>query len=158
LADEDYTDEVDVLTLQSEGRVGIGTTQPSAHLEVYSTGTANPLTNGILVHNHTAPSGDAIITMQTDINEGNAFTSYIQTDGATLSGWAVGVTGSSGDFRITQNTNKVKDSTAVGVYIDGTSRHVGIGTDVPRGALEVLGNVVIGQQLTFSGLSGVAPL
>jgi hypothetical protein len=43
LADEDYTDEVDVLTLQSEGRVGIGTTQPSAHLEVYSTGTANPL-------------------------------------------------------------------------------------------------------------------
>jgi hypothetical protein len=154
LADEDYTDEVDVLTLQSEGRVGIGTTQPTAHLEVYSTGTGNPTTNGILVHNHETPSGDAIIAMQTDINEGNAFTSYIQTDGdIDPSGWAVGVSGSN-DFRITQNPNKVKDSTAVGVYIDGTSRHVGIGTDVPRGALEVLGNVVIGQQLTFSGLSG----
>ena len=154
LADEDYTDEVDVLTLQSEGRVGIGTTQPSAHLEVYSTGTANPLTNGILVHNHTAPSGDAIITMQTDINEGNAFTSYIQTDAdANPTGWAVGVSGSN-DFRITQNPDKVYDAAAIGVFINGTSRNMGIGTDVPRGKLEVVGNVVIGQQLTFSGLSG----
>jgi len=154
LADEDYTDEVDVLTLQSEGRVGIGTTQPSAHLEVYSTGTANPLTNGILVHNHEAPSGDAIIAMQTDINEGNAFTSYIQTDqDVDPTGWAVGVSGSN-DFRITQNPNKVYDAAAVGVFINGTSRDVGIGTDAPRGALEVVGNVVIGQQLSFSGLSG----
>jgi hypothetical protein len=151
LADEDYTDEVDVLTLQSEGRVGIGTTQPSAHLEVYSTGTANPLTNGILVHNHEAPSGDAIIAMQTDINEGNAFTSYIQTDGdIDPTGWAVGVSGSN-DFRITQNPDKVYDAGAIGVFINGTSRDVGIGTDVPRGALEVNGNVVVGQQITFNG-------
>jgi hypothetical protein len=42
LADEDYTDENNVMTLQSEGRVGIGTTQPAAHLEVYCTGTGNP--------------------------------------------------------------------------------------------------------------------
>ena len=154
MADEDYTDEVNVMTLQSEGRVGIGTTQPSAHLEVYCTGTANPQTNGILVHNHESPSGDAIVTMQTDINQGNAFTSYIQTDGdIDPSGWAVGVSGSN-DFRITQNPNKVYDTGAIGLYINGTSRDVGIGTDAPRGALEVNGNVVIGQQLTFSGLSG----
>jgi hypothetical protein len=154
LANEDYTDEVDVLTLQSEGRVGIGTTQPSAHLEVYSTGTANPLTNGILVHNHEAPSGDAIIAMQTDINEGNAFTSYIQTDGdIDPTGWAVGVSGSN-DFRITQNPDKVYDAGAIGVFINGTSRNVGIGTDVPRGTLEVNGNVVVGQQLSFGGLTG----
>jgi hypothetical protein len=154
LTDEDYTDEVDVMTLQSEGRVGIGTTQPSAHLEVYCTGTANPTTNGILVHNHESPSGDAIVAMQTDINEGNAFTSYIQTDGdVDPTGWAVGVSGSN-DFRITQNPNKVYDAGAVSIFIDGTSRDVGIGTDIPRGALEVNGNVVIGQQLSFGGLSG----
>src|SRR5210317_1632209 len=154
LADEDYTDEVDVMTLQSEGRVGIGTTQPSAHLEVYCTGTANPTTNGILVHNHESPSGDAIVAMQTDINEGNAFTSYIQSDGdVDPSGWAVCVSGSN-DFRITQNPNKVYDVGAIGIFIDGTSRDIGIGTDVPRGKLEVNGNVVIGQQLTFGGLSG----
>jgi hypothetical protein len=154
LTDEDYTDEVDVMTLQSEGRVGIGTTQPSAHLEVYCTGTANPTTNGILVHNHESPSGDAIVAMQTDINEGNAFTSYIQSDGdVDPTGWAVGVSGSN-DFRITQNPNKVYDAGATGIFIDGTSRDVGIGTDAPRGTLEVVGNVVIGQQLSFSGLSG----
>jgi hypothetical protein len=154
LSDENYGDDVDVMTLQSEGRVGIGTTQPAAHLEVYCTGTANPQTNGILVHNHESPSGDAIVAMQTDINEGNAFTSYIQTDGdVDPTGWAVGVSGSN-DFRITQNPNKVYDTGAVSVFIDGTSRDVGIGTDVPRGKLEVNGNVVIGQQLTFGGLSG----
>lgn len=154
LSDEHYNDEVDIMTLQSEGRVGIGTTQPTAHLEVYSTGTANPTTNGILVHNHEAPSGDAIITMQTDINAGNAFTSYIQTDGdIDPSGWAVGVSGSN-DFRITQNPNKVYDTGAIGVFIDGTSRNVGIGTDAPRGKLEVNGNVVVGQQLSFGGLTG----
>jgi hypothetical protein len=151
LSDETYTDENNIMTLQSEGRVGIGTTQPSAHLEVYCTGTANPTTNGILVHNHESPSGDAIVAMQTDINEGNAFTSYIQSDGdVDPSGWAVGVSGSN-DFRITQNPNKVYDVGAIGIFIDGTSRDIGIGTDVPRGALEVNGNVVVGQQITFNG-------
>src|SRR6056300_1078739 len=151
LSDETYTDENNIMTLQSEGRVGIGTTQPTAHLEVYCTGTANPTTNGILVHNHESPSGDAIVAMQTDINEGNAFTSYIQSDGdVDPSGWAVGVSGSN-DFRITQNPNKVYDVGAIGIFIDGTSRDVGIGTDVPRGALEVNGNVVVGQQITFNG-------
>jgi hypothetical protein len=154
LSDEHYNDEVNIMTLQSEGRVGIGTTQPAAHLEVYCTGIANSGTNGILVHNHESPSGDAIVAMQTDINEGNAFTSYIQTDGdVDPSGWAVGVSGSN-DFRITQNPNKVLDNAAVGLFIDGTSRYVGIGTNAPRGSLEVLGNVVIGQQLSFSGVSG----
>jgi hypothetical protein len=154
LSDETYTDENNIMTLQSEGRVGIGTTQPTAHLEVYCTGTANPTTNGILVHNHESPSGDAIVAMQTDINEGNAFTSYIQSDGdVDPSGWAVGVSGSN-DFRITQNPNKVYDVGAIGIFIDGTSRDIGIGTDVPRGALEVNGNVVIGQQLSFGGLTG----
>ena len=154
LSDEHYNDEVNIMTLQSEGRVGIGTTQPTAHLEVYCTGTANPTTNGILVHNHEAPSGDAIIAMQTDINAGNAFTSYIQTDGdVDPSGWAVGVSGSN-DFRITQNPNKVYDTGAIGVFIDGTSRNVGVGTDAPRATLEVNGNVVVGQQLSFGGLTG----
>src|SRR6056300_1090698 len=154
LADDDYSDEIDILTLRSDGRVGIGSTQPEAYLEVVSSGTANPTTNGILVHNHESPSGDAIVAMQTDINEGNAFTSYIQSDGdVDPSGWAVGVSGSN-DFRITQNPNKVYDTGAVSIFIDGTSRDVGIGTDIPRGALEVNGNVVIGQQLSFGGLSG----
>ena len=152
LGDDDYAVDTGVMTLLSSGKVGIGHTQPTAHLEVACTGIADPLDNGILVHSH--ESGDAIIAAQTDLSNGNAFSSYIQTDGVTLSGWTVGVSGTNGDFRITNDHEKVSESTEVGIYIDGPTHNVGIGTDTPRGALEVLGNVVIGQQLSFSGLSG----
>jgi hypothetical protein len=152
LGHDDYAVDTGVMTLLSSGKVGIGHTQPTAHLEVKCEGIADPTDNGILVHNH--ESGDAIIAAQTDLADGNSFSSYIQTDGATLSGWTVGVSGTNGDFRITNDHEKVSESSEVGLYIDGTTHAVGIGTDSPRGALEVFGNVVIGQQLTFSGLSG----
>jgi hypothetical protein len=155
LADDRYTDETEVLTLRADGRVGIGTTQPSAHLEVYSTGTGNPTTNGILVHNHGPSPGDAIMSVQTDDASGNAFTSYIQSDNdSALTGWAVGVTGASSDFRITENYQEVSDSAATIFYIDGANSNVGIRTDVTRAEFEVNGNVVIGNKLTFSGLTG----
>src|SRR6056300_614460 len=156
LADDRYTDETEVLTLRADGRVGIGTTQPSAHLEVYATGIGNPVGNegegnGILVHNHTL--GDAIVAMQTDVASGNAFTSYVQSDNDTaLTGWSVGVTGASSDFRITEDYEKVSEPTATALFIEGTSRNIGISTDAPRGKLEVNGNVVVGQKITFGGL------
>src|SRR5210317_1338425 len=155
LADDRYTDETEVLTLRADGRVGIGTTQPSAHLEVYSTGTGNPTTNGILVHNHDSTKGDSIISLQTNDADGNAFTSYIQSDNdSALTGWAVGVAGASSDFRITENYQEVSDSAATIFYIDGSNSNVGIRTDVTRAEFEVNGNVVIGNKLTFSGLTG----
>src|SRR6056300_62936 len=159
LTDDRYTDETEALTLRADGRVGIGTTQPSAHLEVYATGIGNPVGNtgegnGILVHNHES-AGDAIIAMQTDEASGNAFTSYIQSDNDTaLTGWSVGVTGDSSDFRITQDFEKVSNPTATVIYIDGANQNVGIGTDAPRDKLEVNGNVVVGSKLTFGGLAG----
>jgi hypothetical protein len=159
LADDRYTDETEVLTLRADGRVGIGTTQPSAHLEVYATGIGNPVGdegggNGILVHNHES-SGDAIVAMQTDVASGNAFTSYVQSDNdIALTGWSVGVTGASSDFRITEDYQKVSEPTATALFIEGTSRNIGIGTDAPRERLEVNGNVVISEKLTFGGTTG----
>src|SRR5210317_1969752 len=157
LADNDYSDEIDILTLRSDGRVGIGSTQPEAYLEVVSSGIGNARQNSLMVHNHAltpGTAGDAIMAAQTDVLAGNAFTSYIQSeDDANPRGWSVGISGTR-DFRITRNVDKVNASIDVGLFIDGTSRDVGIGTDVPRGALEVAGNVVIGQQLTFGGLAG----
>ena len=157
LADDRYTDGTEVLTLRADGRVGIGTTQPSAHLEVYATGIGNPVGdegagNGILVHNHES-SGDAIVAMQTDVASGNAFTSYVQSDNDTaLTGWSVGVTGASSDFRITEDYEKVSEPTATALFIEGTSRNIGIATDAPRERLEVNGNVVVGEKITFGGL------
>ena len=157
LADDNYSDEIDILTLRSDGRVGIGSTQPEAFLEVISSGVGNARQNSLMVHNHAetpGAAGDAIIAAQTDVLVGNAFTSYIQSeDDTNPRGWSVGVTGTR-DFRITRNINKVSQSDDVGIYINGSSRNVGIGTDVPRGKLEVNGNVVIGQELSFSGLTG----
>ena len=80
--------------------------------------------------------------------------SYIQTDGGTKSGWSTGVSGTNGDFRIINDYEKVSANVSVGLFISGASGDVGIGTDVPRGQLEVYGNIVIGQQLTFSGVAG----
>jgi len=154
LSDDRYGDESEILTLRADGRVGIGTTQPSAHLEVYSTGIANPDTNGILVHNQGVSAGDAIISAQTDAADGNAFVSFIQSDGGAEAGWSVGVSGDSSDFRISDNYKDVSDSIATILYIDGANSNVGIRTDTTRGEMEINGNVVIGNQLTFGGLTG----
>ena len=154
LSDDTYANETDVLTLRSDGRVGIGSTIPKAFLEVVSTGIGNARVNSLMVHNHGTTSGDAIIAAQTDTQTGNAFTSYIQSNGdLNPRGWSVGVTDGN-EFRITSNVNAVSDPDKLGLYINGNTRDVGIGTNAPRGTLEVNGNVVIGNKLTFSGISG----
>jgi len=58
LASSNYETGVDVISFRSDSRVGIGTTNPTAHLEVHATGAANPLTNGLLVHNF---DGDSVM-------------------------------------------------------------------------------------------------
>src|SRR6056300_449985 len=156
LANEDYNDETDILTLRSDGRVGIGSTVPEAFLEVVSSGIGNARENSLMIHNHHGPggAGDAIMAAQTDATQGNAFTSYIQTtNDANPRGWSVGITGTR-DFRITRNINQVSDSTNIGLYIDGSTRDMGIGTDTPRGKLEVNGDLVLGNKLSFGGLTG----
>src|SRR6056300_1164871 len=151
LASDNYQTDADVMTFLSSGKVGIGHTQPTAYLEVQGSGFADPTENGILLHNH--DDGDAILAVETKLNVGNAFTSYILEDGGALTGWSTGVT-KDDDFRITENYRRVLDSSATALFISSAERDVGIGTDAPRGKLEVNGNVVIGQQLTFGGLDG----
>lgn len=149
---DDYAVDTSVMTIISSGKVGIGVTQPVAHLEVDCTGIADPIENGLLVHNTT--SGDAIMAAQTNLSDGNSFTSYIQTDGVTLSGWSTGVAGADGDYRIINNHERLVREVDVGLYISGSTGDVGVGTDAPRGALEVNGNLVIGNELSFGGVTG----
>ena len=127
MGDADYAVDTSIMTILSSGKVGIGVTQPVAHVEVDCTGIADPIENGLLVHNTT--SGDAIMAAQTNISNGNAFTSYVQTDGVTLSGWSTGVAGDNGDFRIINNHERVSSNASVGLYISGSTGDVGIGTD-----------------------------
>ena len=152
MGDADYAVDTSIMTILSSGKVGIGVTQPVAHLEVDCVGIADPIENGLLVHN--TSSGDAIMAAQTNLTDGNSFTSYIQTDGITLSGWSTGVTGNDGDYRITNHHERLLRDVPVGLYISGSTGDVGVGTDAPRGALEVSGNLVIGNELSFGGVSG----
>lgn len=153
LANDDYETENHVMSWQSSGRVGIGSTQPSSNLTIITTGIGNSFTNGLLVRNPN--TGDAISATRTDNASGNAFASFIQTDSSAQDsekGWSVGVAGQTGDFRVTQNINEVSANVSTKIYVSGASGNIGIGTDTPRDDIELTGNVVIGNQLTFGGL------
>jgi hypothetical protein len=156
LASDDYSTQNHVMTWRSNKRVGIGTTAPASHLEIITTGIGNSLTNGLLVHSEKIndAADDAIVAMRTDTTSSNAFVAFVQADGAAgdTSGYSLGVTGSTGDFRLTKNAYTINDSTESRIFVDGTSGNIGFGTDSPRGKLEVTGNVVIGHRLTFSGV------
>jgi hypothetical protein len=165
LASDDYETESHVMTWRSNKRVGIGTTTPTAHLEILGTGIGNFNTNGLLVHNIEGTPGDAIMAARTSSLNSNAFASFAQTDGDTGSsianpvGYSVGLAGALrngtrvADFRITKNPNVIDESGTVQLFIDGANGNMGIGTDTPRDSLEVNGNVVIGNKLSFSGVS-----
>jgi hypothetical protein len=156
LASDDYSTQNHVMTWRSNKRVGIGTTAPASHLEIITTGIGNSLTNGLLVHSEKIndAADDAIVAMRTDTTSSNAFVAFVQADGAAgdTSGYSLGITGSTGDFRLTKNAYTINDSTESRIFVDGTSGNIGFGTDSPRGKLEVTGNVVIGHRLTFSGV------
>ena len=156
LAGDDYNTPNHVMTWRSNKRVGIGTTTPASHLEIITSGIGNSLTNGVLVHSEKINNiaDDAIVAMRADSTSSNAFASFIQADSGNPTGYSMGVTGSDGDFRLTKNPNVINDSTKSRIFIDGPSGNMGIGTDVPRGKLEVNGDVVIGNQLTFGGILG----
>jgi hypothetical protein len=160
LASDDYETESHVMTWRSNKRVGIGTTTPTAHLEILTTGIGNFNTNGLLVHNIEGTPGDAIMAARTSSLNSNAFASFVQTDGNSTSaidgaqGYSMGVTGgSAADFRITRNPNVINESSTCRIFISGSTGNMGIGTDVPRDSLEVNGNVVIGNKLSFTGVS-----
>ena len=156
LASDDYSTQDHVMTWRSNKRVGIGTTAPASHLEIITTGIGNSVTNGLLVHSEKINNAadDAIVAMRTDTTSSNAFVAFVKADGAAgdTSGYSLGVTGSTGDFRLTKNAYTINDSTTSRIFVDGTSGNIGFGTDFPRGKLEVTGNVVIGHKLTFSGV------
>jgi len=156
LASDNYSTQGHIMTWRSDKRVGIGTTRPTSHLEIVTTGIGNPTTNGVLVHSEEINNSadDAIVAMRSDTLNSNSFASFIQADGITgdPTGYSMGVTASGGDFRLTKNPSVINDSTNTRIFIDGANGNMGIGTDVPRDSLEVGGNVVIGNQLTFGGL------
>jgi hypothetical protein len=153
LADSTYENNTPVMTFRGDGKVGVGHTQPEAFLEVKAEGIGDI---GLLLHNHV--NGDAIISTEANFGpngegDANSFVSYIQNSSGVRSGWSSGVTGEDGDFRITRSHNSVSNPSLTAVYINGGNYNVGIGTDTARDKLEISGNVIIGNKLSFGGLT-----
>lgn len=155
LASDNYSTQGHIMTWRSDKRVGIGTTRPTSHLEIVTTGIGNPTTNGVLVHSEQINNSadDAIVAMRSDTLSSNSFASFIQADGITgnPTGYSMGITALGGDFRLTKNPSVINDSTNTRIFIGGATGNMGVGTDAPRDKLEVNGNVVVGTKLSFSG-------
>jgi len=153
-------DSVGVMTIRSDGRVGISTQSPSSKLEMVAEGARNPLTNGLLVHGIKTGSTavDAISMMLTDKESGDAFSSYSINDpdiAPNYFGWTVGVDNSNDtqDFRITSNAFSVSNVESTSLYISGANSNVGIGTDQTPLYCTVAGDVRVGHFLAFQGLN-----
>jgi len=146
-------DDVNVMSIRSDKRVGFGTTDPTANVHISSVGGGNPDNNGLLVYNATGGDNqDAIITAKVKASSGDAFTTY--TDDANQ-GWAVGLDNKSGDrdFRITNNVYAVSNVLHTALFIDGVSSNVGIGTDETKARLDVKGDIRVSNVLAFSGVA-----
>ena len=99
------------MVIDSNGRVGIGTTSPSAPLEISAGNTQSPLTNGLYVYNSTnVANRDAIIAAQVAGSSGGD--AYISLDVKNEYGWSIGIDN--------DDSNKLKIS---GDYDSLTARH-----------------------------------
>lgn len=154
LAHNNYATTNRIMTMLSDGFVGIGTHTPRTKLEIHSSGSANPQTNGLLVYNPVdADDEDAIVCMEVNDAGGDAFNSYKVTTGANT-GWAAGAAFSdSSKFKIAHDATSLNTSTYF--VIDNTG-NVGINSNAPSEKLDVDGDVKIGNKLIFKGVTAAA--
>ena len=133
------------LTIEEEGNVGIGTTTPSAPLEIRAFGNNNPSSNGLLVRN--TDSNDAMVATQVDSasNGDPVFSMGIVNE----NGWSMGVDKSDDSrFKISNKWDELTNRTRMTIEEDGD---VGIGTTTPSARLDVNGTVNTSDSLTIDG-------
>jgi hypothetical protein len=137
------TSGVDRFKILSSGYVGIGTTTPGAPLQIASSGSANPFTNGLLVYNNSTSSNqDSIITLR--VGGSSAGDPFISFDVAGEAGWAFGMDNS--DFNKIKWSSNAGNLTTTKMTLD-TSGNLGIGTTSPSYKLDVNGSMHIGSAL-----------
>ena len=122
----------------SNKRLGIGTTSPSAKLQIKASGNNNPANNGLYVFNPDNAGGDddAIITAR--VGGSSAGDPFISLDIYGEYGWTVGVDNSDGNkFKIDRGWADVGEYSD---FVIDTSGNVGIGTASPGAKLDVNGN------------------
>jgi hypothetical protein len=134
-----YANTTEIMRVKGTGRVGIGTSAPSAPLHVTATSSLNADANGIYVYNPVnSASNNAIITAR--VAGSNAGNPYLSLDVNGAYGWCMGIDNADG------RKLKIKNSWMFGgnsfITCDGTGSNVGIGIDNPSASyrLHVSGN------------------
>ena len=119
---------------RSGGKVGIGTSSPSAPLHVTASGGSNPGTNGLYVYNSSNFSGqDAIVTCR--VAGSSAGDAYIAFDVNGEAGWSWGMDNDDNNkMKLATNWDSLSNNTKM--TIDTTGK-VGIGTTSPSGPLHI---------------------
>ncbi|NER47634.1 MAG: hypothetical protein F6J92_13210 [Symploca sp. SIO1A3] len=123
------------LFIKSEdGNVGIGTTEPSAPLQVKATKTSNPTNNGLSIYNSSSGEDQhAILSVRVAGKEGGK--PFISWDVEGESGWSMGIDNQDENkLKIAPDWANLTNSTLM--TFDGQG-HVGIGTTKPQGKLQI---------------------
>jgi hypothetical protein len=140
-----YTSGQNRLIAKHDGNVGVGTSSPDAHLNVYNTGITSSVADVHIVGSgntygllYERLRNDSLI-----VSKSTSAGSYFKTDSATPSfqgyeigtNWFLGQYGYN-DFRITDGS---KSGGTAALTIQDSTQNVGIGTTVPSQTLHVKG-------------------
>lgn len=124
------------IKLDKTGKIGIGTSSPSAPLHVAASGSANPNTNSLYVYNedNSSSTQDAIISIRTGGSGGGD--PYISFDSSGEQGWAWGMDNSDSQNRMKlgANWNSLTSDTKLAIGTDGK---VGINHSTPDSCLHI---------------------
>ena len=134
------------MTLTSDGKLGIGTSNPDAPLHIECRDTSTHYENGLLVKQDSS-SHPAVIGIRTSSTSQDPFISFMVNSDST--GWSYGVDAS--DFnkiKWAYDPSDISTSTRMTLMNDGK---LGIGTSGPGYTLDVVGDINLSGSLRING-------